>query len=166
MRMMNAPPRTRLPALGPHGEGWVALQSVLLVLLLVSGRLGTGLDSPARTVLAVVGAVVLAMVLGIALQGFARQGRQFTTMPRPWSDARLLDEGAYRLVRHPMYGGIVISAFGWALLTGSAITLLIAVITLAFFTLKSYREEAWLEERFPDYPAYRARTKRLIPWIY
>jgi protein-S-isoprenylcysteine O-methyltransferase Ste14 len=45
------------------------------------------------------------------------------------------------------------------------VTLAVAVVLLGFFELKSRREETWLEERFPDYPAYRARTRRLIPWI-
>ena len=41
-----------------------------------------------------------------------------------------------------------------------------AVVALVFFTLKSRREEAWLQERFDGYAAYRARTRRLIPWVY
>jgi protein-S-isoprenylcysteine O-methyltransferase Ste14 len=157
---------TRLPSLGPHGEGWVAIQSVLLVVILVSGRLGQPLDGPIRIVIAIAGAVLVACGLGLALQGYMRQGRQFTTLPRPRANARLIDDGPYRLVRHPMYGGIIIASFGWALLTGSGMTLLLAAIALVFFSLKSRREEAWLEQRFPDYDAYRARTKRLIPWIY
>jgi protein-S-isoprenylcysteine O-methyltransferase Ste14 len=39
-----------------------------------------------------------------------------------------------------------------------------AVLLFAFFALKSRREEAWLEARFPEYASYRARTPRLIPW--
>ena len=158
---------TRLPSLGPHGEGWVALQSVLLVLVFASGTLGQPLDGgPGRVALAIAGAVLLAAGLGLSLQGFAQQGRQFTTMPRPKGSAQLIVDGPYRLVRHPMYGGLVIASFGAALFTASGMTLLLAAVALGFFTLKSMREEAWLEERFPDYPAYRSRTRRLIPWVY
>ena len=35
-----------------------------------------------------------------------------------------------------------------------------------FFDLKPRREEAWLIERFSAYGAYRARTRRLIPWLH
>ena len=42
----------------------------------------------------------------------------------------------------------------------------LAVVLLGFFDLKSRREERWLEERFPEYPAYRAQTRRLVPWLY
>jgi protein-S-isoprenylcysteine O-methyltransferase Ste14 len=38
-----------------------------------------------------------------------------------------------------------------------------AALLAAFFRLKSEREERWLETRYPDYAAYRARTRRFIP---
>ena len=110
--------------------------------------------------------MLLIVGLGFVLSGYLRQGRQFTALPRPRGSSRLIDDGPYRLVRHPMYGGIVMAAFGWALCTTSPMTLLFAFVTLGFFALKSRREEAWLVDRFPEYPAYRARTKRLIPWVY
>jgi len=40
------------------------------------------------------------------------------------------------------------------------------LVALGFFDLKSRREERWLEERYPGYAAYRARTRRLIPGLY
>ena len=157
---------TRLPALGPHGEGWVALQSVLLVLLIASTTLGAIGDDPARVVLSAIGIVVLAAGLTLGVAGFLRLGRRFTALPRPKAGGELVREGPYRLVRHPMYGGIVIAGVGAGLMTVSPMTLLLAAVALGFFTLKSMREEAWLVERFPDYPAYRASTKRLIPFVY
>jgi len=39
-------------------------------------------------------------------------------------------------------------------------------VLLVFFTLKSAREEVWLEQRYPGYPAYRATTRRMLPFIY
>jgi len=41
---------------------------------------------------------------------------------------------------------------------------LIWSVLAAFLYLKSAREEAWLEARYPGYAAYRARTPRFIPW--
>jgi len=165
-----APPSTRssthLPSLGPHGEGWVALQSVLLVVIFATGWLGPVVEGPARWVLFAIGLVPLFSGLGLFAWGFRWQGRQFTTMPRPRASARMLDDGPYGLIRHPMYGGIVIASFGAALVTASPMTLFFAFVALVFFSLKSRREEAWLEEQFPDYPAYRARTRRLIPFLY
>ena len=65
-----------------------------------------------------------------------------------------------------MYGGIVIASFGWALATASVPAIVVAGLIALFFDLKSRREEAWLGEQFAGYAAYRARTKRLVPWVY
>jgi protein-S-isoprenylcysteine O-methyltransferase Ste14 len=40
------------------------------------------------------------------------------------------------------------------------------VVLLGFLDLKSRREERWLEERFPEYLAYRAATRRMVPGLY
>ena len=44
--------------------------------------------------------------------------------------------------------------------------LLLPVLLFIFFDLKSRREEQWLREAYPDYPAYQKRVKKLIPWVY
>ena len=85
-------------------------------------------------------------------------------MPVP--GGRLIEGGAFGLVRHPMYGGAVIAALGWGLLTASPTTLASALVLFIFFDLKSRREEAWLGERFGGYAAYRGRTRRLTPWLF
>jgi protein-S-isoprenylcysteine O-methyltransferase Ste14 len=41
-----------------------------------------------------------------------------------------------------------------------------AAVLAIFFALKANHEEAWLTERFDGYGAYRARTRRFIPWVY
>jgi len=39
-------------------------------------------------------------------------------------------------------------------------------VLAGFFDLKSRREEIWLAEQFAEYGSYRARTRRLLPWLY
>ena len=69
-------------------------------------------------------------------------GRQLTPVPRPKENGGC---GNRRppLARHPMYGGVALSALGFALLT-SPWALLPAFATLPYFDLKRRREEAWL----------------------
>jgi len=39
-------------------------------------------------------------------------------------------------------------------------------VLLGFFYLKSEREEQWLADHYPGYEAYRARTKRIVPYVF
>ena len=108
---------------------------------------------------------LLACGVVLAARGVADLGRAMTPLPRPRENAELVQTGAYALVRHPIYGGLILAAFGWALLKASLIAIALAALLVAFFLLKSSREERWLEQRYPEYQAYRARTRRFIPWI-
>jgi protein-S-isoprenylcysteine O-methyltransferase Ste14 len=160
------PVGSRLPSLGSRGEGWVLIQGVLAIALAISGLAGPVLDGAARTLAAVIGMLLIAAGITLGWGAIVRQRRQFTALPRPMSRARLVTDGPYRLVRHPMYGAMVLAACGWASLTASPPTCLLAILALDFFDLKSRREEIWLVEKFTDYDAYREHTRRLIPWVY
>ena len=158
---------SRLPALGPRGEGWVLVQGVLFVLIIAAGvRVGGAWAREARTVTTIVGGLLMVAGAVLAGSGVVELRDAFTPLPRPRDGAQLVDTGAYRLVRHPVYGGIAILTVGWALFSASPIAIGLALVLLAFFRLKSAREEAWLADVYPGYDAYRARTRRLIPFIY
>ncbi len=157
---------SRLPALGPRGEGWVIIQFVLLGVVAVSGLAGPAWEDPARVVTSVLGAALLALGLLLAGRGLVDLREALTPLPHPRDGASLVDTGTYRLVRHPIYGGIIVGAAGYGLLLASPLTLAGAAVLLGFFRLKSGREEQWLEARYPGYAAYRARTRRLVPFLY
>lgn len=158
---------SRLPSLGPRGEGWVAIQVVLFLAIVAAGLLAGGAWSDTAAVAGAVGGLALVAAGGfLAVRGVLDLGRSLTPLPRPRDDATLVDTGAYAWCRHPIYGGLVLAALGWGLLTASPLALLLGLVLLGFFDLKSRREERWLVERYPDYPAYRARTRRLIPGLY
>ena len=154
-----------LPSLGPRGEGWVALQGVLLVALIAAGLLtGPDWSGDVRTATTALGIAAISAGLLLAWRGVRDLGSALTPNPRPRAEATLIESGIYARVRHPIYGGILVAAAGWALATAAIPAVALVVVLLGFFTLKSMREEAWLERTFPGYDAYRRRTRRFIPW--
>jgi protein-S-isoprenylcysteine O-methyltransferase Ste14 len=157
---------TSLPSLGPRGEGWVLIQGVLLVVVAAAGwSLGPDWSDPLRLVGIVIGIMAIGGGVVLVARGFVDLGRELTPLPSPRDDAELVESGVYGLARHPIYGGLIIGSLGWSLVQGSLAALVATGVLAAFFVLKSTREEAWLEARFDGYAAYRARTKRFIPWI-
>jgi protein-S-isoprenylcysteine O-methyltransferase Ste14 len=157
---------TPTQSLGPRGEGWVLIQGVLLVLVAAAGwSLGPDWSGPLRLVGVVVGIAMILSGIVLVVRGVVDLGGAMTPLPRPREDASLVETGAYALVRHPIYGGLILAAFGWAIAQASIGAVILAAALATFLRLKSMREERWLEMRYPDYPEYRARTRRFIPWI-
>ncbi len=102
----------------------------------------------------------------LALRGAWDLRPSLSPFPRPIDGAPLVESGVYRLVRHPIYSGLVLAGLGWGVLSGSILALLAAGLLFVLFAAKSRREETWLREAHPGYAAYAARTKRLVPWLY
>jgi protein-S-isoprenylcysteine O-methyltransferase Ste14 len=156
----------RLPDLGPRGEGWFLIQVLLFGAVAVSGAAGPAWAGWPAAVGIALGGLLICCGGILSLRGLLDLREDLTPFPKPLEGARLVDSGAYRLVRHPIYGGLILGALGWGLLRASPLTILGALALTVFFDLKSRREEIWLSESFEDYPAYRSRTRRLLPWIY
>ena len=152
---------------GPRGEWYVVTQVLLFVLVVWGPRHLADLGWPLSGT-ASFGAGVALMGLGVALSLAAafNLGANLTPLPHPKDDARFVASGPYRLVRHPMYGGVILLALGWAFYVEGALTLAYAVLTVVFFDIKTRREENWLMRRFPEYAAYRQRVRKLIPFVY
>lgn len=155
-----------LPALGSRGEGWVVLQVVLIGLVLAAGLKGPRWPNAGRLLRAA--ATVPLLVGGIALMagGSRRLGRQLTPFPKPHAEGTLRRDGAYRLVRHPIYGGVLLLAWAWTLLS-SPLAALPASAALPFLEAKRRREEAWLVEQHPEYDDYRRQApRRFVPFVW
>lgn len=159
-------PESRLPALGRRGGGWVALQVVLFAAAALAGLLGTGWPVATRPWLWVVGGLVLAAGVALLLVGGAGLGPQLTPFPRPVAAGELRQDGIYGLVRHPIYGGVLLVLLGWSLVTAPP-ALLPFVLAIGFFEAKRRREEAWLLEVHPGYAGYRDRVpRRFLPYLW
>jgi len=116
--------------------------------------------------LQVIGLVIF--VLGLALAVWARIyiGRNWGMPMSQKADPELVTTGPYRIIRHPIYSGIILAMIGTAI----AVSLywLVAVAILgAYFVYSAVREERYLTGQFPDtYPRYKQSTKMLIPCVF
>ena len=154
---------------GSRGEWFVVAQIVLILVVFLGPRTVPGLPdwpAPLARVSVVAGAVISLAGLALLLAGLFRLGPNLTPLPYPTSRATLIQTGPYRLVRHPMYAGGIALAYGWALFVRGWLTLAYATVLFLFLEVKATREERWLVDRFPDYPDYQRRVRKLVPFIH
>lgn len=111
---------------------------------------------------------VVLTALGVAFAIWARLilgsnwGMPMTLREKP----ELVTGGPYAFVRHPIYTGIIFAMLGTALTVGAQ-WLFVLLISFGYFLISTRQEEKDMTEHFPDaYPAYKARTKRLIPFVF
>lgn len=119
-----------------------------------------------RLALAAWGAAAILAGALAAVRGVLDLGSSRTPFPRPADANRLVESGVYRVVRHPIYSGIVLAGIGWDAATMAPAAVGLSLLLLGWFDLKARNEEAWLMERHPGYGRYRARTRRFIPLVY
>jgi protein-S-isoprenylcysteine O-methyltransferase Ste14 len=154
---------------GPNGEWYVVIQIILFGLVAFAPATLPGWPAWVglwRTISIVVGLILGGLGSVLILAGLFSLGSNLTAVPRPKEDANMVEHGAYRWVRHPIYSGIILGAFGLSLLRGGWLSLLYALILFIFFDLKTRREEDWLREKYDGYAAYQKRVCKLIPFLY
>jgi protein-S-isoprenylcysteine O-methyltransferase Ste14 len=156
----------RLPALGARGEGWVVAQTMLIVGIVIAGVAGPEWSASASTVRIAAG-ITIGVAGGVLFAaGVVAIGDALTPLPRPLVSSTLRTGGAYRLVRHPIYGGVLLMAFAGSLLS-SPIALVATGLLAVVFELKSRHEESMLVMRYPEYEAYRRRVRwRFVPGVH
>ena len=88
-----------------------------------------------------------------------------TVFPTPTDKAVLLTHGFFRYSRHPIYSGILMFAFGYAVYKYSVYKLLISGLLLIWFYLKSTYEEERLSQKFKNYNEYQKQVGRFFPKI-
>ncbi|NJO42694.1 MAG: isoprenylcysteine carboxylmethyltransferase family protein [Cyanobacteria bacterium CRU_2_1] len=154
---------------GERGEYLVLLQGLLMI-----GYLFIPVYRPAwlnvePPLLYGIWAIAIFLILLSAIfmgKGLFDLGSNLTPLPYPKQDGQLIQSGVYSIVRHPLYSGLLLAAKGWTVWHLSLSHLAGVIIGFLFFNAKANREEIWLTEKYPDYPTYQQRVKKLIPWVY
>ena len=96
------------------------------------------------------------------------------TLGRNWSGTITLKEehelivrGPYRIVRHPIYTGLMGMIIATALVRGHLGGIIGAVLVFVSLWIKLRSEEKVMLKQFPDqYPGYQQRVKRIVPYVF
>ena len=155
---------------GQRGEYWVLAQMALLVVFAVVPRFVPEVlkDLPMSVVYGVWGVAGAIALLSFILlgKGMIDLGQNLTPLPYPRENGQLVQTGVYGIVRHSLYSGLILGTFALSLWWLSLTHLAVSVALFLVLDTKARKEEAWLSEKYPDYPDYQQRVKKLIPSIY
>jgi protein-S-isoprenylcysteine O-methyltransferase Ste14 len=152
----------------------VAILIAALVLLWYRRHGGArGLGSAGHLLALHGGATVQWLGVGLSLIGIGFAFWARVHIGRNWGipmslrqDHELVTSGPYAYVRHPIYTGIMLAQIGSALAVG-VVWLVAFAIAFVYFVFSARTEEKMMVAQFPAaYPAYRHRTKMLIPFVF
>lgn len=105
---------------------------------------------------------------GIALAIWARVilGKNWSATVTIKQDHRLIRQGPYSTVRHPIYSGLLLALFGTALVVGEWRGLIAVAVAFLVWLVKYRTEERFMTEQFgSEYEDYRRHTGALVPFI-
>lgn len=110
-------------------------------------------------IISIVGGLVLLLSL-------AQLNTYLSPFPTPKKETKLIQNGLYKYIRHPIYTGILLLFFGYGLYQSSSYKLCITILLAVLFYFKSIYEEKCMEEKFAEYKNYRDKTGRFFPKFF
>jgi protein-S-isoprenylcysteine O-methyltransferase Ste14 len=114
-----------------------------------------------------IGLILTAGGLGFTMWARRVLGTNWSALPSLKKDHELIERGPYRLVRHPIYTGLLLAIVGTCLAGGRVWNLSIVVMAALLLIVKLKAEETLLARQFPDaYLQYQRRVKAIIPFLY
>ncbi len=107
----------------------------------------------------------LIMIFGIFFSIWALfvLGKNFSIIPQA---RNLVQSGPYRMVRHPLYLGEMVSVLGVVLARFTASTVAVLFLLISCQVYRAIQEENLLGGIFPEYKSYCLRTARFIPGVF
>jgi protein-S-isoprenylcysteine O-methyltransferase Ste14 len=122
---------------------------------------------PQPDILTYIGVACVSIGMSVRIAGMKQLGRFFSGFVAVQPEHRLMTDGSYRWVRHPIYTGSLLALAGFFLVYRSMLIMLVVPLYALGTLWRIADEERLLAEAFgEEYEAYRARTWRLIPFVY
>jgi protein-S-isoprenylcysteine O-methyltransferase Ste14 len=125
-------------------------------------------EYPLHAVPLFAGAACLVIGLWLFYRSHADLGANWSITLEVREQHRLITQGVYRRIRHPMYSALFIYSLGHILVIPNWVAGPSNVVVFAvLFALRVRPEERMMIDEFGvEYAAYSARTKRLVPGIW
>ena len=137
-------------------------QFILIALLIFvpNSGLNTGVFSTFLVAIS-----LTSMFLGFVILAFSALalGKSLTAHPMPSKNGVLVTDGLYRYVKHPIYSGLVLLAFGLTIAGGFFPHTLFLIALLLLLNYKASFEEKLLASTYAGYAEYSKNTGRFIP---
>ena len=104
-------------------------------------------------------------ILGLLIIGVAllQLNTHLSPFPSPKTGSKLIQNGVYRYMRHPIYTGILCLFGSYAVYTGSVFKICVIGVLVILFYYKSSYEEKRLTQYFKAYPDYKRKAGRFFP---
>jgi protein-S-isoprenylcysteine O-methyltransferase Ste14 len=119
---------------------------------------------PRSEAIAVIGAVVTALGVGLAVWARRTLGQNWSAAVTLKESHELIRSGPYARIRHPIYSGVILGLLGTALAIGEWRALVGAAVLFASYFIKSRKEENLLAHEFgPAFQEHRSRTGMFLP---
>jgi protein-S-isoprenylcysteine O-methyltransferase Ste14 len=151
---------------------FATLGQFIVPVLYVAVSLGAGqpifADYAFHPVQGWLGVIVLVAALVLFRVTHKQLGRNWSVTLETRTEHKLVTDGVYAWVRHPMYSSFLLSAIAQALLLANWIAGPAGLVVFAvLFSYRARREEAMMTEAFGDaYRDFMRRTARIVPWVY
>ncbi len=107
---------------------------------------------------------ILGLLFGIYTLYFNRIGN-FNISPEIKENSKLIKNGAYKYIRHPMYSSVFLMMGGVILTKINVINILCFIALIIVLYLKASKEEKLWSEKIEEYKQYKKHTKMFIPFI-
>lgn len=82
------------------------------------------------------------------------------------TSGELVTRGPYAIVRNPIYAAVLLFAATGIAVHLSLESVLLGLVILAAMLVRIFLEERFLRWCYEEYPAYCARVKRLVPFVF
>lgn len=136
-----------------------------LGVFVIAGVLRGGALAVHSAVLAVLGALLFACGIALAVWARLHLGSNWGMPMTQRAEPELVTSGPYRFVRHPIYSGLLTAMLGTAFVN-NLLGLIVVAALVGYFYYCGIVEERNLVATFPQaYPEYKNRTKMLLPFL-